>query len=241
MNWQYSCAVCGALRFVEVDPIGIEMFKHIRLCCPKCSGEPSNVVPMKEPPPMPNENKWIPTEFQNTDESLLPPVWGTMRYWLPNDGGIYIYGPTRRCKSRMAYMIIARALARGEVVETYDSRTLRGKVEQCISAGTLWAWYETLKNVDVVLIDDLGKFDGNGRRIEEEVFNLVKLRCEAKKPMIITSNDSPKLLGNRFSEEFRAPLIARLEEQCRVVSVYSDEEQAALTAEADMFTRSADL
>jgi DNA replication protein DnaC len=123
--------------------------------------------------------------------------------------------------------MIMQSIRNGFAVQCYDSRTFRAEFEIRVAAGTLWSWYKELENaVDVLLFDDLGKFKGEGKRVEEEVFSVVKLRTEARRGMIITMNDPPEALAVHFSRGIAAPMIARLIETCTLIDFRTDQEKA---------------
>lgn len=252
MQYQYTCQGCGNPRFVEVDEEGFKFYQELgispKLTCPACMAhrdaprqqrqEPQKVVD----PVQRIIDRWVPPEYQDSDESLFPQsAWGASKFWIPGKKGILYYGPTQRCKSRMAYRILMKAIRLGLGGEAYDCRTFRAKVEESISAQKLWEWYRQLEKVPVLLFDDLGKFAGEGKRIEEEVFNVVKLRCEQQRGMIITTNDTPASLSKKFSDGIGGPLIARLCSFCAAVSVYTPEEEAALTQTPDLLQSASDL
>lgn len=248
IQYQYTCRVCGNIRFVDADSEGMKLYEEIgfrpHLVCPPCCAErESKYVQKPKKVTDPNQEaitKWIPEGYQDNDPAIFPPAWAKCRMWIPTDKGLLIYGPTRRCKSRMAYEIVRKAIKLNLDVEAYDCRTFRASVEERIQKGTLWEWMRKLEKTSVFLLDDLGKFKGDGKRIEEELFNVVKLRIEAKKSIIVTTNDTPAMLSRRFSDSIAEPLIARLIECCTPVSVFNDGEEA-LTTEPELSMSGPDL
>lgn len=219
------------MRFVDIDEEGLKFYQEMgispKIHCPDCSHDASRKpAPAKEVNPLQRLiDQWIPAEYQNSDEGQFPAsVWADAKFWIPGRSGMLLYGPTRTCKSRMAYALVKKCINFGIKAEAYDCRTFRAKVEESMHAGTLWGWYRELQTLPCLLIDDLGKFNAASKRIEEEVFNVVKLRCEAKKGIIITMNDTPRQLGEKFSEGIGGPLIARLAEFCKPLTTFTDEE-----------------
>lgn len=243
MEMTYRCVVCGDARTIIVDKIGVNSFnlRMMKLRCPAC--QVIGAEPKPPPPPDPKEKeiaRWVPADYRDSDESQFPvEQFATCKHWIPGPKGLLLYGPTRRCKSRIAYWLAIKSIRNGSKVQCYDCRTFRAAVELRIAAGTLWDWYKELELMtDLLVLDDLGKFRGEGKRIEEELFNTVKLMVEARRAMIITTNDTPLSLGNQFSGSIAEPMIARIIESCRDVDFrHADEKRTQpidLTLGADL-------
>jgi DNA replication protein DnaC len=243
VDHEFICAKCRAPRVVKVESSGMDMIVglNLKLLCQACmAAMPATPVVT---PGVDKILQQIPPDFRKTDLSRLPHQWQTLRSWEPTAEGLYLCGPTRQFKSRIAYAIALKQMRSGRRVLLHDGRSLRGHIEASIMDGTLWPWYKHVtERYDIVLIDDLGKFRGEGRRIEEELFNLIKLCCDSRIPLIITSNDTLSELARHYSPGISEPLVARLKERCRVVW-FGDETQRrrdAITAVVDSF-RNADL
>lgn len=167
----------------------------------------------------------IPADYRNSDTSRFPTKQFAMcSEWKPGSRGLYLYGPSRRYKSRIAYWLAKRFIEQGHTAMTFDSRTFRGEVEERIVSGTLWPWYPQVERVDLFLLDDLGKFKGEGKRIEEELFNVIKGRMEAQRSVIITAQHSLEDIKYKFSADIGIPLVERLKEVCDVISFYKEGE-----------------
>lgn len=229
--YRYICCKCGTPRAVQSTDEGLELVRgfNLKIACPSCTDRyerqfyDQRVQPVD--PKLEEVNRWIPVDYQDSDEERFPQQFMRCKYWMPGKRGLLLYGPTRRFKSRIAYWIVRRMIMLGTRVEAYDCRTFRAEVERRIHAGTLFDWYDIIKTVPVLLLDDIGKFKGEGKRIEEELFSIVKMRVEARLGIIITTNDTDTELQSRFSKTIGEPLVARLVESCDVVSFFTPEEE----------------
>lgn len=201
-----------------------------KIVCDSCS---KRFAPQRLAEPPKNKldrliEKWIPLDYRDTDFHRLQKdraaQYHKVKNWQPGPHGLFLFGPSRRHKSRIAYWLALTHLKCGKPCMTYDSRTFRGTVEQKIMDGTLWEWYQQVEKVPVLLLDDLGKFKGEGKRIEEELFSLIKLRVEARQSIIITTNDTPAQLSHRFSDSIAGPMLERIKETCDIVSFFTREE-----------------
>jgi DNA replication protein DnaC len=114
-------------------------------------------------------------------------------------------------------------------------------IERRIKDGTLWKWYEWGALSPFFLLDDLGKFRGEGRRIEEEVYNLVKLRHEARLGMIVTTNCSDNDLVSMFSPAIGIAIVERLREMCKAVQFGRHEGLTQETKTSQVDLHNADL
>ena len=230
IDYTYKCAVCHQQRTVKIDKVGLEFYRDngglLRVVCPKCDGKlgPSTIEYFKAkagPPPDPLQNKirtWIPLIYQESEVERFPQhIWKTHGHWVDGQKGLLFYGPARTFKSRMAYQIALAQLKLGKPVECYDPRSFRAMIERRIAEKTLWDWYEKGARTPFFLLDDLGKFRGEGKRIEEELFNLIKLRHENKLGMVITSNCTGAELCALFSTNISVPMIERLRELCKPI------------------------
>ena len=233
MEMVYACAVCGIRRTIVIDSVGLNSFnlRRMKLRCPAC--QVTGATPKPPPPPDPKAKeiaRWVPADYRDSDDSQFPvEQWANCKHWIPGQKGLLLFGPTRRCKSRIAYALAIKAIRNGSRVQCYDCRTFRAEVELRIAAGTLWDWYKDLElAIDVLLLDDLGKFKGEGKRIEEELFSVVKLRVESRRPMIITTNDTPTSLAGKFSGSIAEPMVARLMEVCSMVDFRVGDERSEM-------------
>lgn len=228
---RYICCQCGTPRAVQCTAEGLELVRgfNLKIACPSCTSRyerqfyDQRVQPVD--PKLEEVNRWIPVGYQDSDEERFPQQFMRCKYWMPGKKGLLLYGPTGRCKSRIAYWIVRRLIMVGTKVMAFDSPTFRSHVERRIMAGTLCEWYDIIKTVPVLLLDDVGKFKGEGKRIEEELFAVVKMRAESKLGMIITTNDTDTELEHRFSSMIGAPLVRRMVEECDVVSFFTPEEE----------------
>jgi len=236
VDFRYNCSVCGQERCVKVDKHGLDFYRDsgimLRIVCPKCDGQlgPSTVEYFRHKAeqtrgrPETQFDKrlktWVPPIYQDSEEERFPQnIWKTHGDWVKGQRGVIFYGPPQCCKSRMAYQMAINQLKLGNEVRCYDPRSFRAMIERNIANKTLWDWYENDAMVPFFLLDDLGKFRGEGRRIEEEVFNFIKLRHEQKLGLVVTSNCDGNELAAMFTPSIGIPIVERLNLICKPVLV----------------------
>jgi len=232
IDFVYKCAGCGVRRTIpNVDREGLNSWclPRVKILFPACQAVGREPEVKQQPKPDPHTveiERWVPLDYRDPDMSRFPTQFAQCQHWIPGRRGLLLFGPTRRFKSRIAYWLFMRCVRNKFSVEAYDCRTFRGEVESRISAGTLRDWYKRLEHtIDVLLFDDMGKFKGEGKRIEEELFNVVKLRVEAQRGMIITTNDTPESMAAHFSKGIGQPLVERIVENCAAVDFRTEDER----------------
>jgi len=222
------CVKCGKMMMLPSYPIPDGAMRKVIMdlskcvTCNECYDKlkvPSRYLP-ERPKPQSEVERWIPPDYRLTDVTRFPKIQlGKCVGWQPGPRGMYLYGPPRRWKSRIAYFVVRKLIDAGRKCMTFDARTFRAAVETRITAGTLWQWYPEIERVEVLLIDDIGKFQAEGKRIEEELFNVIKCRVEAKRGIIFTSNYSLTDLRHRFGAS-AAAIISRIYETCDQIDFY---------------------
>lgn len=228
---RFICCTCGNPGVTQADQGGLDMLPsllRLKLQCNRCADRhrPIRTQPTDSDKVAAQVLRWVPPEYRVNNLSQFPhEPFENCRWWTPGKRGLLLYGPSRRCKSRIAYWVAMRQIELHHVTQCYDCRTFRATVEERIRDNTLWKWYEELTTTPVLLFDDLGKFRGENKRIEEELFNVVKLRVESEQGMIVTSNLDPHELARQFSQNIGVPLIERISESCMPVSFYTAEEE----------------
>jgi len=217
---------------VQADQDGLAMVQglELNLCCNPCAdriyAKRAAARPVVEAPSV----NWdgVPVEYQDSDPERFPPhQWQRASGWVPASGNLHLCGPSRRCKTRIAYALVMKYRGLNRTVAAYDCRTIRAHIEQSIMGGSLWSWYDMIKNThDIIMIDDIGKFKADGKRIEEELFNLIKLCCEWKVPIISTANADLLRLRSVFSTDIGKPLIERMLEQTTEIRFWTEDEES---------------
>lgn len=137
-----------------------------------------------------------------------------MLEWQFNAKGLFVVGQTRQCKTRFTYHLLFREYQAGKTVGAWLHSDLRRELS-AIAAGSsegLDKFLRRLLTLEILFIDDLGK----GRATpasEESFFAIVDGRARACLPTFYTANKGSLehfLAG--LTEEYRAPLSARIEE-----------------------------
>lgn len=166
-----------------------------------------------------------PQEFRLTTEcngstsiaklELAQPLMSHVMQWK-GPKGLIIRGRTGRCKSRVMWRLMRRLWLEGRTITVLTAAQFD---RQCRDAGgnfTLTEWFESLANVDVLFIDDLGKAQWT-QGTEAQFFDLVDQRAREHRPMMITTNDDSTSLAAQLSDNRSEPLIRRLKEFCESV------------------------
>lgn len=113
--------------------------------------------------------------------------------------GLYIYGPYGCGKSYMLAWLASKLVELdAEVVFAYYPDLVR-QIKSSISDGTIESYLTVLKNVEVLMLDDIGG-ESNSDFIRDEVLGAVlQTRMTNNALTFISSNLSPKLLLDHLS------------------------------------------
>ncbi len=141
-----------------------------------------------------------------------------LEQWEYGEMGLFITGPTRLCKTRFMFQLLAREFGAGRTVSAWLHSDLRNTLTALAASEqkVLEELLRSLVGVDILFIDDLGK----GRATpaaEEAFFTIIDRRGSACKPTMFTSNVSRTEALASISEAYRAPLAARLEEKTTLI------------------------
>lgn len=160
-----------------------------------------------------------PSCFRNTDPERIPAGAALVEAlrWKPSEESpfVILHGGPGRGKTRTAFILARRIYADSKrTAPTFVHSPAGG-----FAAGVVSAWREggaealisQYSRCDVLLFDDLDK-EKLSPRAEEAFFAILNARTEAGLPIIITTNTTGDRMIERFSEEFRAPVLRRLEE-----------------------------
>jgi DNA replication protein DnaC len=139
---------------------------------------------------------------------------------------IGLVGMTGRCKTRMAYLYAAELIVRTtdtskqtfKFVASYEISEAVSRLNCDFSEkAEARRFLDQLRNVDVLLIDDLGK----GRlapTVAGELFALIDHRHTQLLPTIWTSNSSPEVIAAGLPEDMAGPFIGRINESSKIFS-----------------------
>ena len=165
-----------------------------------------------------------PPIYRDSDQSRLPCALATREAvlrWEFKPQGLLLYGPTSSGKSRLAFLLLSRLHhLEARKVAAIASTAFSHQVSALFGegGGKGEAFIDRLANVEVLLIDDIGK----GRltdRVEAEFFHIIEHRASHLLPTILTTNLSGDALTAAWSPDRADPLVRRLIEFFQVILV----------------------
>jgi DNA replication protein DnaC/primosomal protein DnaI len=145
---------------------------------------------------------------------------------IKNNGSAIFYGG-RGCGKTMLVSIIINELAKKQKGILFKSvPELLNAIRAKFKDGTADEVLETIKKVDVLVLDDLGT-EKMTRWVSEQLFLIVNHRYDNELPIIITTNYTPRELAKRLvvvdnGETDKAPaerIMSRLYEMCEIVEI----------------------
>lgn len=115
--------------------------------------------------------------------------------------GLYFFGLAGRGKTAMAYAIADRLKAEGWTVEVVKMDDVQTALSDTFStADTKGEIIGRLTRCGLLILDDLGN-EKLTRGLVPTVLRLVDARCEAKRPIVVTSNYAQVELGRHYAAE----------------------------------------
>ena len=172
-------------------------------------------------------SKVMPPAFKATDVSRLPqPQLSRLLKWRFSDGrGLLLHGPTGTCKTRCLWVLLARLIEKEHFkVLYYTSDRLSRELGDSYMDHSHGRLFTKLATRKILVIDDLGK-EKPTARWEEDLFSLIRERCDYLKPTFITTNFvGDGLIGRYKDREMAVPLVRRLREFCDSVAFGGNKE-----------------
>lgn len=171
------------------------------------------------------ERSWkfvCPPAYRNTIPEQLPNLrkFKEVQEWKYGETGLLLVGPTRRGKTRAAWMLLKRLyLEEGRSVEAFQPMDLKLKVANTWrnpEEADDWVW--KIRHTDVLFLDDLDTIKFT-ETVEETIYDLFEFRPIHGKPVIVTVNMTGRKLAERMNANGRgAKIVERMRESCHVVN-----------------------
>ena len=174
-------------------------------------------------------SKLCPPLYQESDESRFPPEWERIKSWQYGPKGMMLVGPTRTCKSRMAWQVVRKAFMSGKSVMAYDGMGWGTAVSHSFKDPSLTCeWLDKIGSVDLLFLDDLFKRSLTDVQVEG-IFAVFERRAANMLPIICTQNATSQMIremmkaGDGKAADLFEPLMQRMKEFCEVIVVKSND------------------
>lgn len=165
----------------------------------------------------------VPYEMRCTKVSrMCRPCHKRALAWQYGPRGLLLYGPTGTGKTRCAYLLLGREFYNGRTCMRFTHPTWNYELAEAQRNGTVKLVVEGIKNVDLLLIDDLGKGNiglasGGMRDASEKLFDVFNDRFEHGRPTIITlQSDEESVIAMWPTRETGEAFVRRMRESCVV-------------------------
>lgn len=170
-------------------------------------------------------NKLCPPLYQESDETRFPAEWERVKAWKYGPKGLLLVGPTRNCKSRMAWQIVRREYMAGKKVIHYADIEWGAAVSYHFKDPALTCeWLDKIGSVDLLYLDDPFKRTLSDVQFEG-IFAVFERRAANMLPIICTQNATSQMIremmkaGDGKAADLFEPLMQRMKEFCDVVVV----------------------
>ena len=218
-----NCVKCGAKFSYEPIMIGgREFMAGSQNKCPSCQREADAKEKELERKQRDGELKeqWkliCPPLYQRTVQSRLPKVaTDKVLSWKFGPKGLVLYGGTGKGKTRAAFLLLERLHMSGVKVVVFHGNSFAHQCALRFGDFSGEEWIEALSKIDLVFIDDLGKFKLT-ERVEAELFGLIETRMAWDRPMIFTVNHDGDSLADKMTTDRGEPMVRRLREFCESI------------------------
>ena len=215
-----NCQDCGVEFNAPDDPI----LSRFALRCSRCAGEREAAYKREQQERLKHEQeqRWrqiCPPAYQETlvDKLPDPARAAEILAWNYGPTGLLLYGPTRRGKTRCAWLLARKTFDAGKSVQVLDSMAgfdYGGAFSASAAQAENWVYARCRSGL--LFLDDVfkGKLTDS---FESAVFAIVDYRLAHRLPIVATLNDTGETLAARMSKDRGAALVARLKEMCRTI------------------------
>ena len=196
--------------------------------CPRCGGDTHRFATLcatcqpkweAEQGPL-RQAEWLalcPVMCRDTDAGKLPDQEAARRclaHDFSNGHGLIMRGKSGAGKTRTAWLVVKQQVLSGKRVKVLSTASAFDYAAQFAQGGEEVAkWVNQHVKADLLLLDDVFKAKLTDS-FESLVFALVDKRCEALRPLLVTTNDVGATLAARLQADRGEPLVRRLREFC---------------------------
>ena len=157
------------------------------------------------------DKKWrekVPPRWSSWSINSLPKGFQVAaNQWIaegfPNSQNLILSGPTGSGKTSLAYAIGREIYLLGHKVKMWNTAELFESMRQAERAEVI---LESVKNADLLLLDDVGS-ERKTEWVEERMFLVVDHRWQWQLPTIVTTNLSTEELVDQVSERITSRLM----------------------------------
>lgn len=155
-----------------------------------------------------------------TKTEKLPPLWNMIKQWTAdNEHGLYIFGESGKCKSRMLFLLLYHRCVmtgtqfqvvrggdfRRQILKAYNKKNIDGAAE----------YVDSLIEVPVLAFDDFAQ-DALTDNMIADLWRLIDYRTHSGKPTIILSNYSTDQIMSKYGDN---PSVRSM---CRRINEFSE-------------------
>jgi DNA replication protein DnaC len=132
--------------------------------------------------------------------------------------GLWLTGSFGTGKTALAMIVAKAAIDAGRTVARYSCPHLLAFIRESIDDGGVLNVLDSLAQVELLQIDDLGA-EHRTDWVIEQLYTIINARYEDQRAMVITSN----LDRGELAEQLGERIVSRLEGMCEILPFYGDD------------------
>lgn len=132
--------------------------------------------------------------------------------------GLWLTGSFGTGKTALAMIVSKAAIDAGRSVAIYSCPRLLSVIRESIDSGGVLGFLDSLTQVDLLHIDDLGA-EHRTEWVIEQLYTIINARYEEERSTIVTSNLDPTALAEQVGER----IVSRLEGMCEILPFYGED------------------